>query len=273
MQGAEARRRRALDPARPGGPPTLVDAVDVGEQDQRVGAELGGEERRAQVLVDDGLDADVSPRPRDDRDAPAAGADHGDAGVDQEPDRRQLDDAAGLRRGDDPSPPRAVRRDRPAAPALHVRRGRRVVHRADRLGGRPERGIRGIHHDLGEDRREPVRREVGTELLLEDVADHPLGLRVEHVERVRRGLGARLVLEGEQPHLRAVPVRDDELVVAGDLGERFGGDLGVRALHGSVERFAPLQQRVAPEGGDDEHQRVPPANAFARASRPPTPYA
>ena len=66
-------------------------------------------------------------------------------------------------------------------------------------------GIVGVDDDLGEERRQPAAREVVAELLLEEVADHPLGLGVEHVEGAGGRFGVRLVLEREQPDLRPLP--------------------------------------------------------------------
>src|SRR3712207_8662099 len=91
-------------------------------------------------------------------------------------------------------------------------------------------------------------RSVGTEVLLEEVPDHPLGLGVEDVEGVRGRRGATFVLECEQADLRAVAVGHDEPVVSGHLRQRLGGELGVRRLDVGVERLAPPQEGVATEG-------------------------
>jgi hypothetical protein len=59
----------------------------------------------------------------------------------------------------------------------------------------------------------PLERKLVSELLLDDVADHPFRLCAEHVQRIgvdRRVCGS---LKREQPDLRPVAVRDDELVL------------------------------------------------------------
>ena len=82
--------------------------------------------------------------------------------------------------------------------------------------------------------------------LLEEVADHPLALRTEHVERGRG-------LQGEQADLGPVAVGDDQLVVAVQLSEAAGGVRDVTPLHVGVSGLAAPQQRVAAERGDHAH--------------------
>ena len=98
------------DPAqRPGGRLPEVDhhVGDVGGDDEGVGAELAGQDRGGEVLVDDGLDAAQGgpvPAVVRDRDATAAGADDDEAGAGQGVDRRGVDDGLRLGGGDDPAP-------------------------------------------------------------------------------------------------------------------------------------------------------------------------
>ena len=88
-----------------------------------------------------------------------------------------------------------------------------VVDRADELGRVLERGIVRVDLDHRQERRErPLDRQQVAQLLLDHVADHPLGLGAEDVERVRLDGRVRGALEGQQPDLRAVAVGDDELV-------------------------------------------------------------
>lgn len=83
---------RCIDPVRPDMPdrllrrraPAFIDRVDVRQHQERVGAELFGEQPCGAVLVDDGLDAlELAVAVADDRDATAAGADDDHAEIDQ----------------------------------------------------------------------------------------------------------------------------------------------------------------------------------------------
>ena len=98
-------------------------------------------------------------------------------------DRVELDDADRLGRGHDPPPALPVR-----ATLQPFSRGERppppVVDRADELGGRGERRVVGGDERLG-DQREHGLADAGVgQRLGEPVADHPLGLGDERVERV-----------------------------------------------------------------------------------------
>src|SRR6185295_1551440 len=66
------------------------------------------------------------------------------------------------------------------------------VDRSDRLRRVAERGVVALDLDLRQQRREALfERQLVAELLLDQVADHPLGLRAEHVERIRVDFGVR----------------------------------------------------------------------------------
>ena len=133
-------------------------------------------------------------------------------------------------------------------------RGRPVVDRADRLGGVVERGVVAVDLDHGQERGERLLgRQQVAELLLDDVADHRLGLGAEHVERVRRDVVVRRRLQRQQPDLGPVAVRDDDLVAGDDGGDALGGDPDVRPLVLGGHRLTALQQRVAAQGDHDPH--------------------
>ncbi len=93
-----------------------------------------------------------------------------------------------------------------------------------------------------------------SQFLLDQVADHPFGLGTQDVERIRRDLVVRGRLQREQPDLRPVAVRDDQLVLLRHGGERLAGrrHVGTLPLHG--HRLAPALQRVAPQRDDDPHR-------------------
>ena len=100
-----------------------------------------------------------------------------------------------------------------------------------------------------------LERQEVAQLLLDHVADHALGLGAEDVERIGLDLLVRGALEGEQADLRAVAVRDDQLVLVGDRGQLLGRDAHVRALLLGGHRLAALEQRVAAQRDDDAHRR------------------
>ena len=91
-------------------------------------------------------------------------------------------------------------------------------------------------------------------MLFEQVADHAFALGAEHVERVGCCVVKRLALQREQPDLVPVTVRDDELVVARELGDRRNGDGDVGALSRLVVPLATAHLRVAAEGDDYPHE-------------------
>ena len=133
-----------------------------------------------------------------------------------------------------------------------------VVDGTDELRRVGEGGIVAVDLDHREERgeRDLGRQEVA-ELLLDHVADHPLGLGAEDVERVRLDLLVRRRLQREQAHLRPVAVRQHELVVLGDRRERPGRDRDVGPLGVGGHGFTPLEQGVATEGDEDAHESRP----------------
>ena len=72
-----------------------------------------------------------------------------------------------------------------------------------------------------------------------------------------------LALEREQADLGPVPMRDDDVVVRRDRGDRLDGGGDVAALRDHVRGLAAAQQRVASKRGDDQHEEVllPPRRA------------
>jgi hypothetical protein len=91
------------------------------------------------------------------------------------------------------------------------------------------------------------------ELLLDQIADHSLGLGTQDVEWVGLDLSVCSRLEGEQAHLGAVAMRENELVPLGNRRQcpRRGLDVGPLDVDG--HRFAPLEQGIAAESDEDAH--------------------
>jgi hypothetical protein len=83
-----------------------------------------------------------------------------------------------------------------------------------------------------------LRRQEAPEFLLDEIADHALGTRVQDVQRVRLRPGVRLGLQRQQAHLRAVAVRDHDAVLGDQRRDRLGRDLDVPALHLGGHRVA-----------------------------------
>ena len=227
----------------------------VGRQEQQVGVHVTCQQRARVVLVDDGLDArELMPGPVHGGDAAAARADHDAAALEHPLDRAILEDPQRLRRRHDAAQVAAVGPEHPTALGHELVGLRRGVERADRLRRVAERGIGGIDLDHREQRRERLLgRQPVAELLLDQVADHPLRLRAQHVERRVRHLFVSRLLEREQADLRAVPVRDHEVVVLGDGREPIARDADVRTLVLDRHGLAAPKQRVASERDDDSH--------------------
>ena len=98
-----------------------------------------------------------------------------------------------------------------------------------------------------------LERQLVPELLLEDVADHPVGLGPEQVQRVWLDLGVGRALQREQPDLGPVPVRDHELVLERERRERLARGASVDALVLGRQRLPAAEQRVPTKCDDDPH--------------------
>ena len=122
-----------------------------------------------------------------DRDAATACRDDDEAGVDERPDCRHLDDAYRRRRGDDSAPAAVGILDEVPAllpPAL----GHLLVHeRADRLARVGEGRVVGAHFCLADDSGgmpvDSIAAKLVVEVLLQGVPDGALGVGPADVER------------------------------------------------------------------------------------------
>lgn len=84
------------------------------------------------------------------------------------------------------------------------------------------------------------------QLLLDDVADHPLRLRAEYVERVGRDVLVREILQREKSHLRPVAVGDDDLVLAGQARQGLAGCSPTFARNRSAVIGSPRRASALP---------------------------
>jgi len=268
---AQLGRRGVPDRARGGRAPAGLDLGDIGEHQQEVGSDLLGEQRGGQILVDHGLDAGEARRREDDRDPAAPGADDEHACVEQEPDRLDLDDPGRLRRCHDAADVQPVRPHRPAALRGEPLADLRLVHRADRLRRHGEARVGGVDDRLREQRCDAAPNgELVQERLVEEIADHPLRLGAEDVQRIRPHVLVRLGLERQEPDLRPVAVRDDEAVRVVERRDRLRRGADVDLLVGGLRRLTAAQEGVPAECDDRERgHRSPQARrmyAYSTAS-------
>ena len=90
-----------------------------------------------------------------------------------------------------------------------------------------------------------------SELPLDEIADHSLGLGIEDVDRERRHIAACDALESEQPDLRPVAVGHCELVLHHDRREGVAGGSHVMGLPVDAHLLATPQQGMTAERDDD----------------------
>ena len=157
-------------------PPVQEYRLGVGGHDEQVGVDRARQDRRAGVLVDDGLDTrEMTVLVTRHGDAAPAGADDDVARFEQLPDGVDLHDALRYRGGHHAAAGRPVQLERPASlggEGVGLCLG---VDRADELGGVAEGRILGAHLDQGQHRRQLLLggKDV-THLDLDEIADHPL---------------------------------------------------------------------------------------------------
>ena len=209
---------------------------DGGEDHERRRFEAVGEEAGGAVLVDDGGHAVDDAFGVDvDGDAAAAAADDNFAGFDESLDRRHFDDFARMGRSDQPAKFAAAFVAN--FPAVFRAMGFGLggsEDRADRFGGFLEGGVVAVDEDGGDDGGDVGHEMAAAHRVGEALGDHVAhaGLRVGDADferdRVELGRGDFDAAE-DVADLRAVAVRDDELVAALDSVAKMLGrfsDLG-----------------------------------------------
>jgi hypothetical protein len=118
----------------------------------------------------------------------------------------------------------------------------------------------GVHHHLGQQRRDLPSGQLVSESLLQQVADHPLGLRAQYIQRVGSHIGVGLGLQREQSNLRTVAVRDHDPVSLCQLRQSGDPACHVASLGRGVGGLATVQERVTSKCCRDEHAtQLPPA--------------
>ena len=128
------------------------------------------------------------------------------------------------------------------------------VDRPDQFGRALERRVGCADQRPADQARDLAAGQRVLQRLDEPVADHSLGLRAEHIERVGMSQGRVAgTLQRQQADLRAVAVGDDQFVLAGQRGERGNRFEDVLFLDLGFRRLPPLQQGVPAEGGHDSH--------------------
>ena len=250
------------------GAPVQVDAVHVGGHQEQVRGHVLGQQLAGQVLVDDrfhaGQGTGCGGRVHG-RDASAAGADDDGPAVQQPSDRLDLQDLPGPGRRHHPAPGGAVLPEGPALLGGQLVGVVLGVHRPDELGRMGERRVGRVHHDHREQGGHLLsRRQQVPQFLLDQVADHALGARVQHVQRVGLGALVRLGLKGQQADLRAIAVGHHDAVVGGQRRDRAGRDPDVVSLHLGGHRLTAPQQRIAAQGDHDPHLPASSAGDLAR---------
>jgi hypothetical protein len=139
-----------------------------------------------------------------------------------------------------------------------------VSRRTDERGWLTEGRVVGCDDDLGEQGCQSLAGQIAAELLLEQVADHSITLRLQEVERIGGDLIAGVVLEPEEPDLWSVAVGQHHSVLGCHFGDRLGRPRRVGPSHRSFQRLAAAPQGVAAEGDHDQHQ------ATSRADEAPS---
>ena len=132
------------------------------------------------------------------------------------------------------------------------------VHRADELGRVRERRVVDVHLGLADEAHDVPAGEGVLERLEEEVADHPLGLGAQDIQGIgtgEHGIGGALV--GQEAHLGAVAVGDDELVVGRQTGQGGDGHGHVALLDLGDRDLALLEERIATDRHHQPHLGYP----------------
>ena len=102
------------------------------------------------------------------------------------------------------------------------------------------------------------------ELLLDHVTDHGLGLCAQHVQRIDADFLVGRRLQGQQPHLGAVAVSHDDLMVDGDLLDPLSRNPHIGALILCRHGLTTSQQSIAAQCNQDSHGFFLPSHRQAR---------
>ncbi len=262
-------------------PEPECDMVDVGRDHQHVDVEGPAEDRRRQVLVDDGLHPVQRPvLDPDDGHAAAAGTHDHETCPQHRCDRRSVENCPRFGGCDDPSPAPLA----PVLPGLAV-----LDHHAglvarkippDRFGRSSERGVVGVHQSPGNDSSDwpgrPDLSQAALQCVEQDEADGALGLRSAPVQRNRwHHRCGDLVLHQQVANLWAVAVGDHDVVALGcHPGDPIGCDpdrrdlvLGPGPAAGRCHGVAPQRNEYTHAESLSRHRRDPQRQVAARLER------
>nr|WP_286839188.1 hypothetical protein [Acidiphilium sp. 34-64-41] len=237
-----------------------IDARHVGQHHEQVGRHLLRQQGAGRVLIDHGLDSVHSPVDAGgDGNSPATRTDHDDTRLDQPLDGADFDNGLRPWRGDHAAPSLTIGRDRPVMRRRDQARGRFVQHRADRLGRRGKSRIIPSDDNLGQQGCHlGANRQRVAQFALDRKADPAFAFRIQHIQRQRRLSRPGRRLQREQPNLRTVAVRQDQLMAGRDqCCERARRTPQRIQLIGGGQWLAALEQRVAAECDHDAHGTQP----------------
>jgi hypothetical protein len=151
----------------------------------------------------------------------------------------------------------SIASERPVVLATQLLRLVLVVDRADELRWSLERRVVDVDHRLSHQGHHRSGGE-SPKRLLQPVADEALGLGYQVTQRVgatQRSVGG--ALQSQEPHLGAVAVHHDQLMVARELRQWPRNVPDLVHLRGRVGTLAATQQRIATKGYDDTHFNLP----------------
>ena len=132
------------------------------------------------------------------------------------------------------------------------------VDRTDGFGGLVESGVLSVHLDPRQKGGAIRARGQGVhQFLFDQVADHAFGFGTQHIEGPRVFGREACCLQRHQPDLRAVAMRHDDLMIAGQIGQGGSCDAHIGVLGFGGHRFATLQQGIAAQGHDYTHHAAP----------------
>ena len=236
----------------------LIDALDIGCDDEKVGGNLGGQQTGGPVLVDDRLYAfhRVVAR-RYDRNAAAAGANDHRIVFQQPADRTMPKNALGARGWNDPAPFFSIELELPTMVLGLCLRLFLIERWTDEFARICEFRVVWVNLHTGQDGgdRYVIAEEIA-EFLFENVTDHPTRGRTHDIEGIGRSGLEHFRLHRQKSDLRPVAMGQDQLMRTRHRLKRARCDPRVFPLGGGGGWFVALHQCVAAQCYDYFHDRL-----------------